>query len=153
MVNRAISILGAVEDAAECVRQSGESEGRVRVGAIPTIAPYLLPPVLRDFQKKHRQANICIEEDLTARLVKACVNGEFDVIILALPVDDTPLQTETLFNEELHLAIPAKHPLAQKKRVTIQDVSREPFILLSETHCLGENIVTWPGTNSAIAAH
>ena len=143
LYRRAASILASVEDASERIRILGESEGRVRIGAIPTVAPYLLPSVLRRFGRAHRKVQINVQEDLTARLIKACVDGEFDVGILALPVEDDSLHVETLFQEELYVALPANHKLTKKKRLTIEDVLKEPFVLLSETHCLGEHIVSF----------
>ena len=143
LYERAVSILASVEDATERISKTGESEGRVRVGAIPTVAPYLLPSVLRRFRRSHRQVQINVQEDLTARIMKACVDGELDVGIMALPVDAPSLEVEVLFREELFVALPAKHKLAEKKRLSIEDVMGEPFILLNETHCLGEHIVSF----------
>ncbi len=143
LYERATSILASVDAATERVRQSGVSEGRVRIGAIPTIAPYLLPSVLVAFQRIHPKVQINVQEDLTARIVKACRDGEIDIGILALPVEGDSLHVEKLFREELLVAIPAKHDLTKRKRITMEDVSQEPFILLSEIHCLGEQIVSF----------
>ena len=63
--------------------------------------------------------------------------------MLALPIVEPQLHVEALFDEELLLALPSKHPLAKKRRVTMEDVNGEAFILLSDVHCLGQQILTF----------
>jgi LysR family hydrogen peroxide-inducible transcriptional activator len=84
-----------------------------------------------------------IHEDLTEHTIEKCLSGELDVGILALPIPETGLHIEPLFDEELMLALPVKHPLARKRRVTVADLSSQPFVLLSEVHCLGRQIVAF----------
>ena len=65
-----------------------------------------------------------------------------DVALLALPIDQEHLVVEPLFTEELLLAMPADHRLARKRHVTMQGVSTQPFVLLNEAHCLGEQVIS-----------
>ncbi|MCA9237837.1 MAG: LysR family transcriptional regulator [Planctomycetales bacterium] len=139
---RAVKILSLVDEA-ERVGSGAVERPRLRVGAIPTIAPYLLPPVLKEFSAKNAAAEVSVVEDLTAEIVSGCIAGDLDVGIVALPIDDAPLHVEQLFREELLVALPARHPLAKKNRVTAAELAREPFVLLSEAHCLGEQIVSY----------
>jgi LysR family hydrogen peroxide-inducible transcriptional activator len=143
LYEQATTILTLVEDARESVGEPTGREDKVRIGAIPTIAPYLLPKVLRDFRRLFPQVRITVHEDLTAQVVESCLRGEIDLGLVALPVLIDSLAVEVLFREELLMAIPAQHPLARKKRVTVQQLAQEPFVLLSETHCLGEHIVSF----------
>jgi len=144
LYEQATKILAAVDDAKRSVTEATDSgKGRVAVGAIPTVAPYLIPPVLKIFSKRFPAAEVTLHENLTEYTIKGCLEGELDVGLLALPIEEEHLAVESLFTEELLLAVHAKHPLGKKRRVTIEDVTEEPFILLSDTHCLGEQIVSF----------
>jgi LysR family transcriptional regulator, hydrogen peroxide-inducible genes activator len=117
--------------------------GRLRVGAIPTVAPYYLPEVLNRFTRSFPEASIMVREDTTAVLLKACADGELDLAILALPVAAPYLEIEKLFDEELLLVMPPDHQLAEKTTIRITDVEPYPFILLDEAHCLTDTIVSF----------
>jgi LysR family hydrogen peroxide-inducible transcriptional activator len=143
---QARQILGAVEEARHlCEGASGH--GKVVVGAIPTVAPYLLPPLLKRFAQEFPAAEVVVREDVTERTVEGCLAGELDVALLALPVADQMLEVQPLFEEELFLALPRGHRLARKKRVTVDDLRTEPFILLNEAHCLGGQMVSFCRNN------
>lgn len=142
LYDRAVSILAAVDDAKRHVSEKVDSGvGQINVGVIPTVAPYLLPPLLNRFLRQFPQAEVIVHENLTEHTIKGCLDGKLDVGILALPVEKGHLVVEPLFTEELLLVMAANHPLTKKKRVTMTDVGKEPFVLLSETHCLGEQVV------------
>lgn len=144
LYERAVPILASVEEAKRrVVDPTGEEPGDVAVGAVPTVAPFLLPPLVDAFARRSPGSRLLINEDLTANVVEGCLRGDLDVGILALPVDDPRLHVEPLFAEELRLALPAGHPLASKRRVTIDDLDGRAFILLSEMHCLGRQIVAF----------
>ncbi len=144
LYEQAVTILASVEEAKRQVADTaGEQGGVVSVGAIPTVAPFLLPSVASAFQRRFRGSHVVIFEDLTAHVIDNCLRGELDVGVLALPVADTRLQVEPLFDEELLLALPAGHALTKKRRVTIDDLNGQAFILLSEMHCLGQQIVSF----------
>lgn len=138
---KARQILTLVEDAtAEFA--DGEA-GRLRVAAIPTIAPFLLPKLLREFSAKFPQATVVVQEDTTDRLLKQLSDGEIDVAILARPIDAKYLDVEDLFEEELLLVTAADHPLREKKQIRIVDIEPLPFVLLGETHCLTDNVLSF----------
>jgi LysR family hydrogen peroxide-inducible transcriptional activator len=146
LYQQARQILGAVEEARHlCDGASGH--GKVVVGAIPTVAPYLLPPLLKQFAHDYPAAEVIVREDVTERTVEGCLAGELDVALLALPVADQMLEVEPLFEEELFLALPPGHPFVRKKRITVDDLRGEPFILLNEAHCLGEQMVSFCRSN------
>ncbi len=142
--DKACHILDSVEEAKrEITDERDEHAGRITVGAIPTIAPYLLPAVLKKFSTRFPKAEVVLRENFTEFTIKGCLEGDLDIGILALPIKQDHLVVTPLFTEELLLAMNAKHPFAKKKRITMKDVSEEPFILLNETHCLGEQVLSF----------
>ncbi len=142
--DKACHILDSVEEAKrEITDERDENAGRITVGAIPTIAPYLLPVVLKKFSTRFPKAEVVLRENFTEFTIKGCLEGDLDLGILALPIEQDHLVVTPLFTEELLLAMNAKHPFAKKKRITMKDVSEEPFILLNETHCLGEQVLSF----------
>jgi LysR family transcriptional regulator, hydrogen peroxide-inducible genes activator len=140
--DRAVEILAAVDGAKRAMSEES-GHGRISVGAIPTVAPYLLPPLLKRFVREYPKAEVSIIENLTKYTIRACLEGDIDVGLLALPIDDERLVVEPLFTEELLLTMAADHPLAAKRRITMQDISAERFVLLSEAHCLGVQVVSF----------
>ncbi len=139
---RAQQVLSILEDTKAEITDDGQS-GRIRVGAIPTIAPYFLPEILRRFSNAFPKATLLVQENTTDRLLKSCTQGEVDLAILALPVPAKHLEVEQLFAEELFLVLPPGHPLAEKSRIRPCDVEPLPFVLLDEAHCLSDNIVSF----------
>jgi LysR family hydrogen peroxide-inducible transcriptional activator len=143
LLERATAILAAVEDAERRLRDDAEVSGRLTVGAIPTVAPYLLPAALEHFLRLYPAVEVTVEEDVTARLVGATAAGEIDLALLALPIDDERLEAEALLTEPLLLVLPHGHRLARRKQVTLDDLRAERFIVLSEMHCLGEQVLSF----------
>lgn len=142
LYDRASMILGEIDDVKREVTEEFDSgKGRVSIGAIPTVAPYLIPPVLKKFASQCPDAEVTIRENLTRVTIADCQSGELDIGVLALPIEEDHLAVEPLFEEELLVSVHAKRPLAKKRKITLDDIVKEPFILLSETHCLGEQIV------------
>jgi LysR family hydrogen peroxide-inducible transcriptional activator len=139
---RAQQVLSILEDTKAEITDDGQS-GRVRVGAIPTIAPYFLPEILRQFTAAFPKAALIVQENTTDQLLKSCKQGEIDLAIVALPVPARYLEVEELFQEELLLVLPPDHPLAEKSRIRLSDVEPYPFVLLDEAHCLSDNIVSF----------
>ncbi len=140
--SRAQQIVSLVEDTKAEITDDGET-GRIRIAAIPTIAPYFLPPLLRDFSDAFPKASVTVQEDTTDQLLKAITDGTVDLAILAKPIDARYLEIEELFEEELLLVVRPDHFLAEKKQVRLADIAPLPFVLLSEAHCLADNIVTF----------
>lgn len=140
--SRAQQILSIIEDTKSEITDDGES-GRVRIGAIPTIAPYFLPQILKQFSEAFPSANLIVQENTTDQLLKKCTQGEIDLAILALPVPVKYLEVEELFDEELLLVLPLGHPLVEKPNINLADIAPLPFVLLDEAHCLSDNIISF----------
>lgn len=140
--SRAQQVLSIIEDTKAEICDDGET-GRLRIGAIPTIAPFFLPDLLRQFSKEFPKSTVIIHEDTTDKLLKFCSQSEIDLAILALPVPSKYLELEELFEEELMLVLPPEHPLASKPKVRLADVEPYSFVLLDEAHCLSDNIMSF----------
>ena len=144
LYERATNVLANVDGMkAELHDNLGTGEGRVAIGAIVTAAPFLLPPLLKSFGRSFPKAEVVLHENLTDRILEECRRGDLDIGLVALPIEDNQLHVEPLFEDELLVCVHHKHKLATKRRVTIQDVANEPFILLDPIHCLGEQVVSF----------
>jgi LysR family hydrogen peroxide-inducible transcriptional activator len=142
LLGRAQGILAAVGEAERAVRDSGEG-GQLRVGAIPTIAPFVLPSAVTRFRKEHPAVQLQLKEDFTERLLADLLAGELNVGLMALPIRDDRLHVEKLYSEPLVMALPPKHPLAARAEVKLADVVEEPFILLDDVHCFGDQVLSF----------
>ncbi|HEX4609119.1 MAG TPA: LysR substrate-binding domain-containing protein, partial [Urbifossiella sp.] len=141
LLGRAQAILAAVDEAERAVQDSGEG-GRLRAGAIPTVAPFLLPGVVGRFTKGYPAVQLQIYEERTERLLAALHAGELDVGVMALPIRDDRLHVEKLFPEPLVVALPASHKLVARTEVRLADILDEPFILLDNVHCFGDQVLS-----------
>ena len=117
--------------------------GRLIVGVLPTIAPYLLPAVLGDFAKRFPGVEIVVEEETTALLLKLANACEIDFAVASRPIQDRRMEVKDLFTEELRLALPPRHPLTRKRTVRLADLEKEPFIVMKEGHCLGDQVLNF----------
>ncbi len=137
---RAEQILVLVDDTSREIRDDGET-GRVVVAAIPTIAPYLLPRVLKTFHEQYPKARVVVNEEVTEDLLKRCTPGRCRSGHPGVAGRDAPIwKCAPLFDEELLVVLPAGHRLAVHDALSIEDIRGEPFVLLDEAHCLSDNI-------------
>ena len=125
-VDRAQSVVSVLDDVAEEFRDEPDV-GVVRIGAIPTIAPYLLPRVLSRFSRMYPGAQVAVQERTTASLLEACREGAVDIAVLAEPIDATHLESVHLYDEELLLLLPAAHPWAERASVSARALEDEPI--------------------------
>ncbi len=131
-VDHALGLLDAARDTVRAERAAP----RLAIAAIPTVAPYLLPGALVRFVARHPEARVEVKEYTTEECLRHLTDGELDCAVLALPVRGEHLEAEALFTEELLLAMPAKHLLAKKPKVSLKELADEPFVILHEAHCL-----------------
>jgi LysR family hydrogen peroxide-inducible transcriptional activator len=144
LLDSARAILAAVDDTERQLRDGDCAQGgQLAIGAIPTIAPYLLPATLESFCQRYPNVELTVHEDITRNLVGAVVEGDLDLGIIALPIDQECLQVEELLTEPLFLALARGHRLTRARKITIQDLAEERFILLNEVHCLGEQVLSF----------
>jgi len=112
----------------------------VAVGAIPTIAPYVLPELVVTFQKHYPDVTLHIVEDVTAGITRRIEAGELDVALASTCQKSPTLRVEHLGNEPLLALVPEGHPLAKKTLVELDDLKSQRFLLLHEMHCLSQQV-------------
>ena len=110
--------------------------GTLKLALIPTVGPYLLPHVARRLKRALPKLKLLLYEYQTAPLLEKLHDGELDMGILALPVPMDGLEAANLYEEPFTLAVPTDHPLAERERVTAQDLHGQPLLLLEDGHCL-----------------
>ncbi|MCI4661206.1 MAG: LysR substrate-binding domain-containing protein [Neomegalonema sp.] len=142
LAERARAILRAVDEIGELARSAqGPLAGRLRIGVIPTIAPYLLPALIKDWTARHPQLDIHPREAVTQTLIGDLINGELDVALLALPVSEPSLHEEPLFEEEFMLVRSAED--AGKPVPTAEGLRLMRLLLLEEGHCFREQALAF----------
>lgn len=140
---RALAILRQVGEArTEIQEMSGNEKGTVVLGAIPTIAPYLLPRILTGFASEHPTIQVRVAEELTPVLLERLHSGSLDMALLALPIRGDDLLSTELFREPLFAVVPANHSLASKTSLSLRDIKNDFFLLLKEGHCFRENTIS-----------
>lgn len=141
LLPRALRILHELDDTQETLRvRVASGAGMLSIGAIPTIAPFLLPPVLARLRRAFPKCALRVREDLTANLVEAVASGELDVAITSTPIDHDRIEIEVVGSEPLLVVTPSKHPLAGLAHITHADLREEATITLHEMHCLGQQV-------------
>jgi LysR family hydrogen peroxide-inducible transcriptional activator len=142
LIGRAKEILAQVENAKCEIRNSDSVHaGKVSFGILPTIAPYFLPHVLDSYITRCPKTQVFVHENTTDQSLQLIESGKLDFGIISLPVREDGFETETLFSEEMLLAIPPRHPLSKKRQIFTDDLRSEKFILLREEHCLGNQVI------------
>ena len=118
--------------------------GPLRVGVIYTIGPYLLPSLVRQLLKDAPQMPLLLTENYTVRLLELVKNGEIDVAILALPLPESGLQMQPVYDEPFMVAVPRDHVWAKRGRrngVASEDLKKETMLLLGAGHCFRDQVL------------
>ncbi|MEV7087322.1 hydrogen peroxide-inducible genes activator [Streptomyces sp. NPDC093085] len=137
LAGRAAAVLGAVGallDEAEAVR--APFTGTLRLGVIPTVAPYLLPAVLRLAGESYPELDLQVHEEQTASLLDGLAAGRLDLLLLAVPLGQPAVTELPLFDEDFVLVTPGAHPLAGRRDLPREELRGLPLLLLDEGHCL-----------------
>jgi LysR family hydrogen peroxide-inducible transcriptional activator len=141
LIDYARKILSSIDDARRCVGElKGEIGGKLAVGAIPTIAPYVLPKLVRKFQEHYPAVTLEIVEDVTDGITRRIEAGELDVALASTCQPSPTLRRESLGNEPLLALVPEGHPMAKKTQVEMDDLKSQRFLLLHEMHCLSRQV-------------
>jgi DNA-binding transcriptional LysR family regulator len=132
------SILESAERGRQEIRDmGGQVRGKIVLGALPTIAPYFLPEIIRLFREKYPGAELILHEQITEQLLRNLEENEIDLAIISDAPTNPNVQVEQLFSEELLLCLPVDHTLVHQKSVVAADLRQEKFILMHDSHCLG----------------
>jgi LysR family transcriptional regulator, hydrogen peroxide-inducible genes activator len=140
IAGRARAVLDEVNQMRELARRTRDPEaGTIRMGIFPTLAPYLLPHVIPQLRKRFPKLTLLLTEEKTEEVLRRLRDGRLDAAVLALPVADTTLHEEFLFEEQFLLAVPDTHAIAKQKKVSGGDLDGLDLLLLEDGHCLREH--------------
>ena len=115
--------------------------GPLRLGAIYTIGPYILPKLIPILRKTAPAMQLLIQENFTHRLAEELKSGEVDVILIALPFEQPGVATRAVYDEPFLVAVPKGHPWENRKRVTSEELTSESLLLLGEGHCFRDQVL------------
>lgn len=115
--------------------------GTLRLGAIYTIGPYLLPKLIPVLRRKAPTMQLLIQENYTHKLAEALKQGEVDVIVVALPFAESGVATRAVYDEPFLVAVPRGHPLEKRKHISADELSRESLLLLGAGHCFRDQVL------------
>jgi LysR family transcriptional regulator, hydrogen peroxide-inducible genes activator len=137
IAQRAARVLADVRDLADYARrQGGAMSGPLHFGVIPSVAPYLLPPLLPRIRAKYPDLDLHLRETQTQTLVRELLDGQLDLLLLALPVEHANIETLPLFEDRFLLALPRSRPMPPHVRATPDLLRQGRLLLLEEGHCL-----------------
>ena len=146
VAERAEHILAASRDLVDFARHRELLSGNLRLGIIPTLAPYVLPRVLPRLQADFPHLRLEVRETQTKLLLDELSRGDLDCAMLALPVEGVEVETLVLFDDPFVLAVPANEKQSARGRVSIEDVDQSRLILLEEGHCLRDQALAFCAT-------
>ena len=115
--------------------------GELRIGIIPTLAPYLLPPLFKQMREKYPQLHLIIKETITEGVISELKSNRLDCGLVVTPLEDSSIKEDVLFYEELFVYVSKKNALYDKKYVLASDIDPNQLWLLEEGHCFRSQIL------------
>ncbi|AAN33894.1 hypothetical protein C064_02450 [Brucella suis 63/252] len=147
---RARDIVALIEELPEHARQAERPlTTRLRMGVIPSIAPFLLPKVLPATAKAFPELQLTVREGLTRSLLESLRSGTLDVALVAHPYDFDEFEIAEIGRDPFLLAVRRDHALANRDSVEASDIDDQPFLLLETGHCLREHVMAAIGSKPA----
>lgn len=144
IARRASRILGDVRDLVAYAHHANRVlSGALRLGVIPSIAPYMLPPLLPLLRTAYPDLELYVRETQTHPLTEELLEGKLDVLLLALPIKHPDLEAEALFDDKFLLALPKDKKLSGRVRATRELIEQEKLLLLEEGHCLRDQALAY----------
>ena len=144
MALRASRILAEVRDLTDFARQRASLlSGALHLGVIPSVAPYVLPPLLPILRDQYPGLDLHIRETQTQALLQQLLDGTLDLLLLALPVNHPEIETIRLFEDCFLLALPRTHRTQGRVRATADLIKGDRLLLLEEGHCLRDQALTF----------
>jgi LysR family hydrogen peroxide-inducible transcriptional activator len=135
-----------LEQAAEIKEIAKENKdplaGALKVGAIFTVGPYLLPKLIPALHRRAPQMPLLIEENYTAGLAEMLKRGEVDVAIVALPFDEAGIVSQAVYDEPFVVAVPRDHPWASRRSLRAEEIAKESLLLLGTGHCFRDQVLS-----------
>jgi LysR family hydrogen peroxide-inducible transcriptional activator len=147
IARRGEEVLTASHDLVDLARHRGEPlTGRLTLGIIPSLAPYLLPLILPPLQKQFPELRLELRETQTRQLVEEIQSGALDAAMLALPLGESDIDGMELFDDLFLLAVPADDPRSSARRVAPGEIDQSRLILLEDGHCLRDQALAFCAT-------
>jgi LysR family hydrogen peroxide-inducible transcriptional activator len=151
IARRGEEVLTASRDLVDFARhRSGVLTGRLTLGVIPSLAPYLLPRILPSLQGRFPELQLELRETQTRQLIEDIKSGALDAAMLALPVAESDIDTIALFEDLFLLAVPASDPRQESARVAAEDIDQSRLILLEDGHCLRDQALAFCATATRV---
>ncbi len=139
-----MNVLDSVRSATESIDGDKDSlNGSLRLGIIPTIAPYFLPSMMEKLNLDPNSLDIHIEEQQTDTLIEQLKMGEVDHLLLSPPIPEDGLITNTVGNEPFQLAVADDDSLADRRSISLDEITQEPVLLLEKGHCLRDQSLSF----------
>jgi LysR family transcriptional regulator, hydrogen peroxide-inducible genes activator len=153
VAQRAERVVTAARDLVDFARHRGRVlTGRLQLGVIPTLAPYVLPKILPKLQRRYPDLQVELRETQTRALLDELTRGTLDVVMLALPASDPEIETLPLFDDQFVLAVPATDARPETARVRAETIEQQRLILLEEGHCLRDQALSYCATSRGDAS-
>ncbi len=147
-LERARRIVYEVESAAKELNDNPALDRCITIGAIQTIAPYLLLPLIEKCRKELPNLQINLREDFRSDLIREVVEGELDLAIVTLPVKEPRVSIEPLMTEPLLLVVGKDHPFSSRAEISINDLADETFVTMGESSTLAGQIRSFFGDHN-----
>ena len=142
IVRQAQSVLEQAANIKEIAKRGKDPlAGPLKLGVIYTIAPYLLPSLVRQAIERTPQMPLMLQENFTVKLLESLRTGELDCAIIAEPFPDTGLAVAPLYDEPFLAVVPASHPLAAQDHITAAQLKAETMLLLGNGHCFRDHVL------------
>jgi LysR family hydrogen peroxide-inducible transcriptional activator len=120
--------------------------GKLRLGVIPSIAPFLLPRALPSLRGRYPELRLYLREGITRVLIEDLKDGRLDVVLIAFPYQLDGVETEMIGRDPFLFAAPREHPLASRSMVRPHELASEPLLLLEDGHCLRQHVLSVAGS-------
>lgn len=144
LADKARLILQQTEEMREIAKLAKDPyAGEVKIGIIPTLAPYLLPYIIPELNKAFPRLSIYLQEEKTLPLMENLKLGKLDTAIMALPILDLTLRKYPLFEEEFMLMVPKSHAFTKLKSINPAELKHKTLLLLEEGHCIREQALNF----------
>ena len=147
-LERARRILFEVENATKELKDHPALDRRITVGAVPTVAPYLVAPLIERCRETHPNLLVHMREDFRSDLNRAVLEGELDLAVVTLPIKDHRLSVEPLLTEPLLLVVGKGHPLTGRSEITANDLAEETFVTMGDSSTLAAQIRSFCGDHN-----
>jgi len=142
VVRQAAKVLAEAARIKELADTAGDPlAGPLRIGAIYTIGPYLLPKLVPLLRERAPKMPLILQENFTTKLVDALKSGELDVAVLALPIEEPGLVAQPVYEEAFRVLVPAAHPWTKQKTIDASRLLDEPLLMLGRGNCFRDQVL------------